>query len=409
MILFAVRTNNTGFDTKSPEYALYKNTMFKDCYNTPLSNITYDCSAIRSSLYKRNGTAVGLDRPTLSLPSNASEINTVYSWCEVMSCFSDFKVIPSTPRPSAFWPTLLEVWNKAAITFFFSFWELKNLQTALYSDISCKGLKWDNWLIMAWDLGSFIWWCVGLGRFATFPKTYPVPSMVGWVSVWKYCYTIHYHPYECVLQRSPRKAHIIKWTLCTLATLQWIASVYICFYSFRSVIYENSPYPAYTCLASRISDAPGATSCSAEQLCANEPLFHSFSFNYPNQYLNGVVALTGFLLAFSFIAIVMICARVVYPWTAFQIRGGSIEKWRERAFKFDFGYAGSMGAAGFGCLLYAAMTGVDVARALDRSREGSVAFNWECNALHVNVSPWRYYLDVNYELPVRVAKMWFNS
>jgi hypothetical protein len=29
--------------------------------------------------------------------------------------------------------------------------------------------------------------------------------------------------------------------------------------------------------------------------------------------------------------------------------------------------------------------------------------------LHVNVSPWRYYLDVDHDRVVRLAKMWFNS
>ncbi|KAJ5212984.1 hypothetical protein N7449_000153 [Penicillium cf. viridicatum] len=120
MVLFAVRTDNTGFDSNSPEYALYKNTGFKDCYNTPLSAIIYNCSAVKASLQQQD-SVVGLTTPSLSLPNNSNDNKTVYSWCEVMSCVNDLKVVPSTPHSSAFWATTLEVWNKAAITFLTSF------------------------------------------------------------------------------------------------------------------------------------------------------------------------------------------------------------------------------------------------------------------------------------------------
>ncbi|OQE31951.1 hypothetical protein PENSTE_c001G02882 [Penicillium steckii] len=61
------------------------------------------------------------------------------------------------------------------------------------------------------------------------------------------------------------------------------------------------------------------------------------------------------------------------------------------------------------CLLCAVMTGIDAVKTLDRPRDGAVAIDWKCNPFHVNVSPWRYYLDIEDGLPVRVARMWFNS
>ncbi|CAI7589159.1 unnamed protein product [Penicillium viridicatum] len=410
MVLFAVRTDNTGFDSNSPEYALYKNTMFKDCYNTPLSAITNNCSAIKASLQYQN-EVVGLTTPSLSIPNNSNGNKTIYSWCGVISCLNDLKVVPSTPHSSAFWATSLEVWNKAAITFITSFWQLHKLQKALYSDEDtlCKGIEWDTWLIMAWDLASFIWWCFGFGRFAMIPTRYPVPSMLGWVSLWKYCYMLHYHPFDCVLRPFPRRARTARWTLYILATLQWIASVYICVFTWRWGSKKVSRYPAYECLASHIQDAPGTSSCSAEQICSNEQLFKSWVFHYPHQYIDGYVSLASLVLGLSFIAIVMICSLGAFPLIASMVKGGSPEKWRKRASGFDFGFAGSIGLAGVACILIAALTGYDAVQALDRPREGAIAFNWECNALHVTVSSWRYYLDVDYELLVRAARMWFNS
>ncbi|CAI7577825.1 unnamed protein product [Penicillium discolor] len=402
MVLFAVRTDNTGFDPKSPEYALYKNTMFKDCYNTPVSAITYDCSAVRASL-QHQGQVVGLNKPSLSIPNYSNGNGTVYSWCEIISCFNDFKVVPSTPYSSAFWATSLEVWTKIAITFITSFWQLHTIQKARYSDDDtfCAGIEWDTWGIMAWDLGSFIWWCFGFGRFAMLPTQYPMPSMLGWVSLWKYCYMLHYHPFE--------RARAVRWTLYVVATLQWIASVYFCVLIGIWGKKRVSGYTAYECLAARIQDAPGASSCSAEQICSNELLFKSWVFQYPDLYIDGYVSLVCLVGALSLVALVMVCALGAFPLIASMVIGGSPEKWRKRASTVDFGFAGSIVMASTGCLIIAGLTGYDAVQALDRLREGAVAFDWECKALHVNVSAWRYYLDVDYELPVRVAKMWFNS
>ncbi|OQE32253.1 hypothetical protein PENSTE_c001G03202 [Penicillium steckii] len=228
--IFAIKTDNTGFDSHGSDYALYKNTRFKDCYNTPLSNITYDCSTVREYLSPANETdngVIAFHKPTLSLPNSATGVKTNFSLCEIVSCLSDFKVIPSTPRPSALWPTALEVGTKVAVIVFFSFLELKFLRSAMFTNTgsSCQGIRWYNWCFIAWDFISYIWWCVGMGRFATLPKNYPFPSMIGWISLWKYCYTINYHPFACALKGSPKQARIIKLILYPLAIIQWAASV----------------------------------------------------------------------------------------------------------------------------------------------------------------------------------------
>lgn len=168
-------------------------------------------------------------------------------------------------------------------------------------------------------------------------------------------------------------------------------------------------YPAYDCLTSRIPSAPGISSCTTEQLCSNETLFLSFIFKYPGQWLPGVAVLLGLLFAFSLTAILMVFALVMFPRTAVLIRGGSVEKWKKKISYADFGYSGSICLAVGVCLLCAVMTGIDAVKTLDRPRDGAVAINWQCNAFHVNASPWRYYLDIEDGLPVRVARMWFNS
>lgn len=415
MVLLIIRTDNTGFDPNSSEYALYKNTMFKDCYNTPPSPITYNCSALKayfqSAFVRRNDSVLAFIDTSLSLPNDSNDNSTAYSWCEAMSCFNDFKVIPSTPRPSAFPPSALETWNKAGITLMLAFWQVRKFHNGLYSDQGtiCTGIEWDTWLIMAWDLGSFIWWCIGLGRFAIIPTHHPVPSMLGWISLWKYCYMIHFHPLQCVLRNSPKKARALRWTLYILATLQWIASVYICVYAWRAGRHKPSPYPAYNCLASRILDAPGASICSAEQICSNELLFSSWIFRFPHERFDGYTVQTVFFAGLSVIAFIQLCAIGAFPLIASMVKGGTPRKWREKASFFDLGFAGNLSAEVLACIIVGILLEVEGFQAFQRTRESAVAFYWECNALHVNFSPWRYYFDVNYELPLRVARMWFNS
>jgi hypothetical protein len=43
-------------------------------------------------------------------------------------------------------------------------------------------------------------------------------------------------------------------------------------------------------------------------------------------------------------------------------------------------------------------------------RETSVAFDLDCQAVHIAISPWRQYLDVNgFSRATPVAKTWFNA
>ncbi|CRL30588.1 unnamed protein product [Penicillium camemberti] len=40
---------------------------------------------------------------------------------------------------------------------------------------------------------------------------------------------------------------------------------------------------------------------------------------------------------------------------------------------------------------------------LDIKPNAAVAFDWKCQAVHVALSPWRFYLDVKYEPGLRIA------
>jgi hypothetical protein len=157
-------------------------------------------------------------------------------------------------------------------------------------------------------------------------------------------------------------------------------------------------------------DAPGASTCSAEEICSKQALFSSYVFKFDHQYFPGVTNFLGTFIGLSIVALIMACTLGIFPVITYMFKRGSIRKWREiAAARYDVGFTGGICLISVGYIIYGALTMFDAINGFKHSREGPVAFYWDCTALHVNVSPWRYYLDVDHDRVVRLAKMWFNS
>lgn len=142
--MFAVTTDNSGFDQDSPEYALYKNSRFKDCYDNhpPVAN---NCTAIKSMMryplddyyYAQNITYLtSTEIPSSSLPENR------YNWCDVVSCFNEFKVVPSSLRPTAFFMRGITTSTGCAMIFLMAMWQFKKLQNRDRRE-RCRKIEWD--------------------------------------------------------------------------------------------------------------------------------------------------------------------------------------------------------------------------------------------------------------------------
>lgn len=79
------------------------------------------------------------------------------------------------------------------------------------------------------------------------------------------------------------------------------------------------------------------------------------------------------------------------------------------AARYGFVFSGAVTAASLGYTVYGALTVTDVVQAFKYAREAPVIIYWHYKALHVDVGPWRYYLDVDYDRVIRLTKMGFNS
>ncbi|KAJ6100181.1 hypothetical protein N7467_001716 [Penicillium canescens] len=413
IVLFAVKTDNNGFDQNSSEYALYKNSMFKDCYNVP-PPVVNNCTAIESILRLGQDDIVAqnfgyISKLNIFDSTNSETRKSSYDWCEVVSCFNEFKIVPSSPRPSAFWATTIAAYTKAAMIFLFALWQLRKLQKALYSSRRdpCKKIEWDVWAIMAWDVVSAVWWWIDFGRHLNNPTEFPAPGMLSWVSLWKYGYLISFHPYNCAIEHAPTTAWVTKWTLYTLAVVQWVASVYIWKASADTV----SKYPTYECLASQISAAPGTSTCSVDQICSRELLFHAYHFAFSNEVMDVKDPNLGVFVVFIFLTLGFFYRVYMLNFFALLESGFHMERFKkakQEMYKYDFGYAGSIGLSAFISIIFGALTAAGAIMAFQNGREAAVAVDWACQTVHVTLSPWRYYFDVQYQLPLRAVKMWFN-
>ncbi|PGH09239.1 hypothetical protein AJ80_07716 [Polytolypa hystricis UAMH7299] len=262
LISFAIchvhlRTDNNGFDLESPEYALHKNTRFEECYNAPALEAGNNCTAIKAMLLDGNRGYVNFeDQGLATLPRTELKYRQRSYKCRQLDSLLQ-------------WLELL-----------FAMWQYRKRYIASYSNTvdPCKGIGWDDWLVHAYDLVSLTWWRIHFGLWAKDPTRALTPSIVGWITPWKYSDILRYHPYSCVLRDSPKVVRGARWTLNLVAAAQWVISMHIS----RSLRNKNSGHVAYDCLASRIPGAPGASTCSAQQICSKDWLFHSPKFLFFN-------------------------------------------------------------------------------------------------------------------------------
>ncbi|KAJ5475965.1 hypothetical protein N7475_001694 [Penicillium sp. IBT 31633x] len=413
-VLFAVNTDNKGVEQGTADYALYKNTMFKDCYDKPALDNANNCTIIDSFLKRGKSDVVSqgigymakLDLYDSALPDYE---RTSYSWCQVAGCFNDYKLIPSEPRSTAFWATSIGAYTEVSMIILAALWQLKKLHKSQYTNETepCKKIEWDLWVIQFWELVSVGWWWFDFGRHVSDRAAYPAPGMLSWVPLWKYGYLLNFHPYSCAIRHSPRTASVLKWLMNTLAFVQWVISVYI-WNTFADV---HSSYPTYDCLASQITTAPGTSTCPVEQICARDLLFRSYDFAFSSEIMDITDPKIAMYVAFCILSLGPVMRFFiigVFPMVQYLMGKGSLEELRGEMYKNDIGYAGSLGLASIACIIVGGLVTAGAIIAFRHDRESAFAVDWTYKTVHVNLSAWRYYLDVEYELPLRAVKMWFN-
>jgi hypothetical protein len=433
---FLIDGSKLNLDPRSADFALYKNSRFRECHaREPPSDAT-SCPDVWAQLDKTEWPVIDthgmriIDRPTI-FSENRTRTQTpngsplTYDWCEAVSCLdSSFKVVPSTPRDSVLGATPLTAWTSITITLFINFWDFRRRlwPSPNKPKQACRALgevPWYDWVLHAYSVCSFVWWWVSFARFAAAPAHTVAPGPIGWLVPWRNSNLLRYHPYACAAaaarERRGKKplslARIFAW----LAFLHWIATIYVLYLQGPKITRSGLGYQSYDCVSTFTaaeSAAPGVSTCSAGELCANpwflaDPGFRSGVVDY------GFAALTSFI-CFS-IGAILACGiflnRLEIPFKAMTDRPVSADKAKkireDATVDTTMFLAMSSAVVIGGCGI---IFTISVVLTNSQRQEGTVTIFPACNAVHVGVSPWRFYLDVDQNQKVlRLVKMWFNS
>ncbi|KAL3491852.1 hypothetical protein BJX62DRAFT_236704 [Aspergillus germanicus] len=347
--------DNTPIDE---DFALYNNTRFEEC--ATMIPDAASCNAIRNI---KVDYLEGIDRyirwSVLGYQSQK------FDWCEAISCFNGFKVIPSTSNDGAMGVTSLGGWWYFVTTALGVLWASRTSCPIFHrrsrtAPETCQGVR-DisviDWIILIYGVcGPMAWWWVSFFSLLANPEPRPTLSASAWIITWKYSYLVQIHPFSCILTRLSRKLQkAVPWILGLLAVPQWAATL--------------SP----------------TASCTAAELCAKDWLFSaSQPFLMPGEMVSAgaTIGLWQFGTGFCVIYLQFGLLGIPGGQPRGPAQGWAAHRWA--VFKM----------AGIGELGWSA-----------RKPDALVAVDYECRAVHVSLSPWRCYLDFAYARALRTAKM----
>jgi hypothetical protein len=401
---------------EDPDFSLFKNSRFEDCLlSTPTNDV--NCTWIYDSALK---APLRLPGTVSDSPHFMTELiyyndaNDIFSggteeWCRLTRCLSDFKVVPSSPHPSAYGFTGLDAWfalNFMGLTGAFT---IKKILHKKHSRDTCKGPALDDWCLIVVDSVHLALWWFNFSRLAVAPEHSPPVSLYAWVTPWRRMFSLYYHPYSCYFQGDSKWKQALISMFALVTAMQWIATIYATSLTFTRVnglphlVFLPDVFAQYDCLEDQIETAPGSTTCSPDQICSKEWLFGDPGFSRQDVTLTMYIIQMYYFLVFLYMSVAGLFTLMTLwnpaRWAHnIQIKLPKIFVLSvivavAGALMFGFGAAIILGA-GWGKL----------------NREGTVAYDLDCHALHVTISPWRYYMDVSdVTRPLRILKTYFNA
>ncbi|RTE78736.1 hypothetical protein BHE90_006788 [Fusarium euwallaceae] len=402
-----------GFTSDEPTYPpdshgfpLYKNTEFLNCSSVPVKPI--DCKALKKLL----GDARVRNVLVTPFYKMGRRPQMVFDWCTAMQCFKGYKVIPSRPYPSAHIPNNFSVWVSFNIAMLSLLWFLRRyLQSARKSQGGretrggCDGLgslEPLDWFFLLFDfVGAFLWWWISFFFSVADSRQWSSMSFAAWTVTWRHAFDLQYHPYSCALEKYPKWSGRIKRLCHLLVVAQWCATIYAMIIWMRWR-YANIVPPGYQCLQDEIANAPGTSPCSPAKLCSQDRLFKSY---YPGLNYEDSIGPKLFLWHISewTVLVIMIAIR-----SRLSDKEAQAEK-DKPAFWYTIMVVIGVAA---GVSVY-----FDVDIALDYFSQrhvvnhyAPVAFSEECHAVHVALSPWKHYFDVDTGWrALWIAKAWLDA
>ncbi|QKX61566.1 uncharacterized protein TRUGW13939_08718 [Talaromyces rugulosus] len=408
ILVYLLVNSNTSTDS---EFSLYKNTRFKDC--AAVDPDASNCSTILAAWTKKSGSSLGAyyaDQGRFYIPGTevTAENRVSYDWCQTVSCFNDYTVIPSSANDSAMGITALSGWWYVIVSAWSTIWTLRKVSPWFHPNSKtkpCRGwreLGIIDWVLFLYHLcGPIIGWWVSFADSIINPVPWPTLSLIAWLTTWGYSSQIQYHPYSCIFARVPRIPQALPWIFGLLAVLQCAATFYSAETDETMSGGTKKIYDSYTCLAAQIATTLGTSTCSAEEICSKDWLFSAPYFEMPGDIGKG--------LPFGLCVTALVMAITVPVGILMTKISTSIKISFKRYYKMWSPLLCLSFLAIITILVVVFMNAIDFGKSWNRRKaDALVAYDVECRVVHVALSPWRFYLDVNrYGRALRVVRLWF--
>ena len=408
------------FDASNADFPLYKNSWYKAC-SASVSTSTY-CTLLETT---EDGSGHNfLYGPKILAPDASALALTPgdhVTWCELTSCLKDYIVVPSTPRRSAIDYTDVPVLSAILMVVVTFAWAMKErINHTSHNPQHCKGFGYITMISNLYGLCSTMFWWYSFVRIMLDDRNPEAISLIAWITTYRHAYDGLNCPTSCRLDKHPRYRRLLTWFLVFIAAAQFFATCYI----YRVVwpllgLADTTNLRRHDCLIPQSNTFPYDSSCTCEDVCAKTWLFAD----------PGSSELTLFQGPKAFFSIpLMIAVAPLVPmifavadWRRRSVRDGHrppLRKLYEMWVARDHG-PHSMLRAPLGPItmalslsfFFALFQILDIGRGqASYDRVATVAYDTQCLVVHVALSPWRQYLDVNDESRVwRIVKAWMNA
>jgi hypothetical protein len=152
--------------------------------------------------------------------------------------------------------------------------------------------------------------------------------------------------------------------------------------------------------------SPGTSTCSPEQICSRNWRFVDPGFQPDYQLDNSFIAALTLFVSLTIVSLVPVFMAIlpcIYRAKSPQLSPLKVLQ------SADIGPVAVLSMISIFEIIVCRILVAEVVRRMDIKSDAAVNFDWECQAIHVALSPWRFYLDVKYDKGLRIAKIWFNS
>ncbi|TQV92808.1 hypothetical protein IF1G_08732 [Cordyceps javanica] len=378
----------TCAETSRPEdtrFELYKNSRFEACAARPVQNL--DCAALFDTM-KHHPDSKGDNSPgnhtTLIYGFNRTH------WCDNAWCFRDFKVVPSAiPSRVLLHGRLLQWWFIGETALFTVYHFKSQAFFDAHTPSQCKNKGIGMKLSLFLSLASLAWWWTDFGLIlaqGSLPISFTTLSMFSWAVTWRTAHSFHLHPLRCAFHAWRRNRRLSMAVLYAITLFQLGATVHM-----LSQIWVLPFSSYYQCLEQKVAAAPGATSiCSPAEMC-----------RLPFGYL-------GYDKTLEYAAL-CVFGSAILPEGLIRVLGLVPGDRRDHGIIVRVFYLARVLALLAICATAASWETITTSQ-LSRSanREAQIVADLRCRVVHVGLSDWRYFLDIDWNRGLGMARALFN-